>query len=157
MQLLEPLAEEAGLTMAQLAVAWVLQNDNVATAIIGASRPEQVDDNVSRRRRQAGRRSCWPRSTRRWTGGAGPGQDRGQLAEAARGLSGISGDRDFPAPVGCQIVPRNRQMATGVSVTGTLPRIAREYGQTRWAASAACRIWSRFAPGMLISSSMVSA
>jgi aryl-alcohol dehydrogenase-like predicted oxidoreductase len=45
-QQLVPLAEEAGLSMAQLAVAWVLQNDNVAAAIIGASRPEQVDDNV---------------------------------------------------------------------------------------------------------------
>ena len=32
--------------MAQLAVAWVLQNDNVSAAIIGASRPEQVTDNV---------------------------------------------------------------------------------------------------------------
>jgi aryl-alcohol dehydrogenase-like predicted oxidoreductase len=46
-QLLQPLAEEAGLSMAALAVAWVLQNDNVATAIIGASRPEQVRDNVT--------------------------------------------------------------------------------------------------------------
>ena len=46
-QQLVPLAEEAGLTMAQLAVAWVLQNENVASAIIGASRPEQVDDNVA--------------------------------------------------------------------------------------------------------------
>ncbi|KHL18658.1 UNVERIFIED_CONTAM: aldo/keto reductase [Mumia flava] len=45
-QKLEPIAAEAGLTMAQLAVAWVLQNDNVAAAIIGASRPEQVTDNV---------------------------------------------------------------------------------------------------------------
>jgi aryl-alcohol dehydrogenase-like predicted oxidoreductase len=45
-QQLVPLAEEAGLSMAQLSVAWVLQNDNVATAIIGASRPEQVYDNV---------------------------------------------------------------------------------------------------------------
>ena len=45
-QQLVPLADEAGLSMAQLAVAWVLQNDNVATAIIGASRPEQVHDNV---------------------------------------------------------------------------------------------------------------
>ncbi|GAA1704194.1 aldo/keto reductase family protein [Fodinicola feengrottensis] len=43
---LEPLAAEAGLSMAQLAVAWVLQNENVASAIIGASRPEQVADNV---------------------------------------------------------------------------------------------------------------
>jgi aryl-alcohol dehydrogenase-like predicted oxidoreductase len=45
-QRLAPIADEAGLTMAQLAVAWVLQNENVASAIIGASRPEQVVDNV---------------------------------------------------------------------------------------------------------------
>jgi aryl-alcohol dehydrogenase-like predicted oxidoreductase len=45
-QLLQPLAAEAGLTMAQLAVAWVLQNANVAAAIVGASRPEQVAENV---------------------------------------------------------------------------------------------------------------
>jgi aryl-alcohol dehydrogenase-like predicted oxidoreductase len=43
---LAPLAEEAGLTLAQLAVAWTLQNPNVAAAIIGASRPEQVAENV---------------------------------------------------------------------------------------------------------------
>ncbi|GAA3578684.1 aldo/keto reductase family protein [Amycolatopsis ultiminotia] len=43
---LAPLAAEAGLSMAQLAVAWVLQNPNVASAIIGASRPEQVHENV---------------------------------------------------------------------------------------------------------------
>ncbi|MCR6647702.1 MAG: aldo/keto reductase family protein [Cellulomonas sp.] len=43
---LRPVADELGLTMAQLAVAWVLQNDNVAAAIIGASRPEQVAENV---------------------------------------------------------------------------------------------------------------
>ncbi|WP_155386590.1 aldo/keto reductase family protein [Catellatospora paridis] len=45
-QLLKPLAEQAGLTMAQLAVAWVLQNPNVSSAIVGATRPEQVYDNV---------------------------------------------------------------------------------------------------------------
>jgi aryl-alcohol dehydrogenase-like predicted oxidoreductase len=45
-QQLRPIAEELGLSMAQLAVAWVLQNPNVSTAIIGASRPEQVRDNV---------------------------------------------------------------------------------------------------------------
>ena len=45
-QQLKPIADEAGLTMAQLAVAWVLQNQNVSAAIIGASRPEQVTDNV---------------------------------------------------------------------------------------------------------------
>jgi len=39
--------DELGLTMAQLAIAWVLQNDNVAAAIIGASRPEQVKENVA--------------------------------------------------------------------------------------------------------------
>jgi aryl-alcohol dehydrogenase-like predicted oxidoreductase len=46
-QRLEPLAAEAGLSMAQLAVAWVLQNPNVSSAIIGASRPEQVTDNAA--------------------------------------------------------------------------------------------------------------
>ncbi|MCE7011949.1 aldo/keto reductase family protein [Kibdelosporangium philippinense] len=45
-QQLRPLADEAGLTLGQLAVAWVLQNKNVASAIIGASRPEQVTQNV---------------------------------------------------------------------------------------------------------------
>jgi aryl-alcohol dehydrogenase-like predicted oxidoreductase len=45
-QKLQPIADENGLTMAQLAVAWVLQNDNVAAAIIGASRPAQVAENV---------------------------------------------------------------------------------------------------------------
>ena len=45
-QQLRPIADELGLSMAQLALAWVLQNQNVAAAIIGASRPEQVHDNV---------------------------------------------------------------------------------------------------------------
>jgi aryl-alcohol dehydrogenase-like predicted oxidoreductase len=45
-QRLKPLADEAGLSLAQLAVAWVLQNPNVSSAIIGASRPEQVTENV---------------------------------------------------------------------------------------------------------------
>lgn len=43
---LEPIAAAADLTMAQLAVAWVLRNSNVSAAIIGASRPEQVTANV---------------------------------------------------------------------------------------------------------------
>ncbi len=43
---LGPLADEAGLTTAQLAIAWVLQNDNVAAALVGASRPAQVAENV---------------------------------------------------------------------------------------------------------------
>lgn len=43
---LRPVAEELGVTMAQLALAWVLSNDNVAAAIVGASRPEQVAENV---------------------------------------------------------------------------------------------------------------
>ena len=46
-QALAPIAADCGLTMAQLAVAWVLQNRNVAAAIIGASRPEQVVENVA--------------------------------------------------------------------------------------------------------------
>ncbi|MFF4191834.1 aldo/keto reductase family protein [Nonomuraea sp. NPDC001831] len=45
-QELRPIADDLGLTMAQLAVAWVLQNPNVSSAIVGATRPEQVRDNV---------------------------------------------------------------------------------------------------------------
>jgi aryl-alcohol dehydrogenase-like predicted oxidoreductase len=43
---LRPLAEEAGCTLAQFALAWVLRNDNVASCIVGATRPEQLRDNV---------------------------------------------------------------------------------------------------------------
>ena len=45
-QELRPLADQAGLSLAQLAVAWTLQNPNVSAAIIGASRPEQVTENA---------------------------------------------------------------------------------------------------------------
>jgi aryl-alcohol dehydrogenase-like predicted oxidoreductase len=45
-QELKPLADEAGLSLAQLAVAWTLQNPNVSAAIIGATRAEQVRENV---------------------------------------------------------------------------------------------------------------
>lgn len=41
---LAPIAADCGLTMAQLATAWVLQNSNVAAAIVGASRPEQITE-----------------------------------------------------------------------------------------------------------------
>jgi aryl-alcohol dehydrogenase-like predicted oxidoreductase len=44
---LRPVADDLGLSMAQLAIAWALQNPNVAAAIIGATRPEQVQDNVA--------------------------------------------------------------------------------------------------------------
>ena len=46
-QRLRPLAEQAGLTMSQLAVAWVLQNPNVSSAIVGASRPEQLRETAA--------------------------------------------------------------------------------------------------------------
>ncbi len=46
-QELKPLADEAGLSMAAFAVAWVLQNKNVSAAIVGASRPEQLKDNAT--------------------------------------------------------------------------------------------------------------
>ncbi|MEU6751895.1 aldo/keto reductase family protein [Spirillospora sp. NPDC046719] len=45
-QNLKPIADDLGLSMAQLAIAWTLQNPNVSAAIVGASRPEQVSDNV---------------------------------------------------------------------------------------------------------------
>jgi len=46
-QRLKPIADEVGLTMPQLAIAWVLQNPNVAAALVGASRPEQIASNVA--------------------------------------------------------------------------------------------------------------
>jgi aryl-alcohol dehydrogenase-like predicted oxidoreductase len=46
-QRLRPIAAEAGLTLAQFALAWVLRQPNVASAITGASRPEQVDENAA--------------------------------------------------------------------------------------------------------------
>ena len=46
-QRLRPIADDLGLSMAQMALAWVLQEDNVASAITGASRPDQIDENVA--------------------------------------------------------------------------------------------------------------
>jgi aryl-alcohol dehydrogenase-like predicted oxidoreductase len=46
-QQLKPIAAEAGLSLAQLALAWVLREPNVASAIVGASRPEQLEDNAA--------------------------------------------------------------------------------------------------------------
>ena len=47
MEGLRAVASEAGLTMTQLALAWVLRQPDVSSAIIGASRPEQVEDNAA--------------------------------------------------------------------------------------------------------------
>ena len=45
-QKLKPIADREGLTMGQLAIAWVLQNPNVSAAIIGATKPAQIKENV---------------------------------------------------------------------------------------------------------------
>ncbi|NDB69965.1 MAG: aldo/keto reductase, partial [Methylocystaceae bacterium] len=45
-QNLKPIADQAGLTLGQLAIAWVLQNPNVSSAIIGATKPAQIKENV---------------------------------------------------------------------------------------------------------------
>ena len=45
-QKLQTVADSVGLTMSQLAIAWVLQNDNVSSAIMGATKPSQVKENV---------------------------------------------------------------------------------------------------------------
>jgi aryl-alcohol dehydrogenase-like predicted oxidoreductase len=46
-QQLVPIADDLGISMAQLALAWVLREENVASTIVGASRPEQVLQNAS--------------------------------------------------------------------------------------------------------------
>jgi aryl-alcohol dehydrogenase-like predicted oxidoreductase len=43
---LKPIADELGLTMAQMALAWILRRPEVTSAIVGATRPEQIRDNV---------------------------------------------------------------------------------------------------------------
>ncbi|MFM8204729.1 MAG: aldo/keto reductase, partial [Actinomycetales bacterium] len=45
-QKLKPIADSVDLTLSQLAIAWVLQNPNVSSAIIGASKPSQIKENV---------------------------------------------------------------------------------------------------------------
>jgi aryl-alcohol dehydrogenase-like predicted oxidoreductase len=45
-QKLKPVAQEAGCTLSQFALAWILREPNVASAIVGASRPEQLDENA---------------------------------------------------------------------------------------------------------------
>ena len=44
---LKPIADEAGCTLSQFALAWILREPNVASAIVGASRPEQLDENAA--------------------------------------------------------------------------------------------------------------
>jgi aryl-alcohol dehydrogenase-like predicted oxidoreductase len=46
-QRLRPIADGLGITMAQLALAWVLREPNVSAAIVGATRPEQVEENAA--------------------------------------------------------------------------------------------------------------
>jgi aryl-alcohol dehydrogenase-like predicted oxidoreductase len=46
-QKLKPLAEEAGCSLSQFSLAWVLREPNVASAIVGASRPDQLDENAA--------------------------------------------------------------------------------------------------------------
>ena len=55
-QRLRPIADEAGLTMAELALAWVLRREELASAIVGASRPEQVHANAAASGTSSGRR-----------------------------------------------------------------------------------------------------
>ena len=87
---LKPIADDCGLSMAQLAVAWVLQNPNVSAAIIGASRPEQVGRERQGVRRTAGAGGAGPhRRGARRRRRARPGADRGVSGSFApgRGLS----------------------------------------------------------------------
>jgi len=45
-QNLRPIADEAGITLSQLALAWVLHQPNITSVIVGATRPEQVHENL---------------------------------------------------------------------------------------------------------------
>ena len=108
-QQLAPLADAEGLTMAQLAVAWVLQNDNVATAITGGSRPEQVTEQRRGGGQAAlGRDHGRDRRGPRRRGGIGRFAGRQGVAEEAAGVNwrwvpdrdpddGSALDREFPS------------------------------------------------------------
>ena len=98
-QELEPIAKELDLSMAQLAVAWVLQNENVASAIIGASRPEQVHDNAGAAGVDDPGRAAVPHRRRpRWRRRARPGEDERQQPEDPRGLSPAQNHETDTAP-----------------------------------------------------------
>ena len=76
-QRLKPIADQVGLTLAQLAVAWVLANPAVSSAIIGASRPDQVSENVKAAgAAPVGRRAGEDRRHRRTVVERDPGQTK---------------------------------------------------------------------------------
>ena len=121
-QKLKPVADDAGLTMAQLAVAWVLQNRNVAAALVGASRP-----GAGGRERQGGRRHARARAAvahrrrARRHRRARPRQDRRDRTQGSRGLSGAPPRRGRAAWLTKARVPGIRTMDAGhaVAVTST--------------------------------------
>ena len=90
---LRPVADGAGLTMSQLALAWVLRQPNVAAAIVGATRPEQVHENAPRRAstlrttrcaRSTTHSSPSPPARRTGPGGRCPPRRRGSRPEPGR-------------------------------------------------------------------------
>ena len=139
---LEPLAAEAGLSMAQLAVAWVLQNPNVSSAIVGASRPEQVSDNVkaagclARRRPDEGdRRGARRRRDPR------PEPDRQAGTEASPVLTESPGSECCCPPAGSsgsQIRGGARRSPLMPSQPITVPSTSDTTVSTRWTMKNAC-------------------
>ena len=117
-QALQPVADELGLSMAQLAVAWVLQNDNVAAALIGASPPRAGHrERQGRRREDPGRADGPDRRGPRRRRRAGPPQDQGDRAPAARRLTRRT-PRPAPVPLpGRGPVPRPGQVTSAPRVT----------------------------------------
>ena len=134
---LKPVADDAGLTMAQLAVAWVLQNPNVAAALVGASRPEQVGENVKAagvtlepelmaadRRGRSATSSCAtparpPRtrpSAARLTGSAGPLDPSDHVGNRPRCRDPSLGCRAAGRPT--PVSPVRRSRATVVGAVG---------------------------------------
>ena len=101
-QRLQPVADQAGLTLAQLAIAWTLQNENVASAIVGASRPAAGHRQRQGRRRQA--RRGRPRGDRR---GARRHPGAGRLQERVPGVAPRRETRTRPTgrEARCQLAP----------------------------------------------------
>ncbi len=90
---LRPIAEQAGLSMAEMALAWVLRRSELASAIIGASRPEQVHANArasgvelspDTRRRSTRNSGMRPSASRRWRRWRAPGSATADTEESRR-------------------------------------------------------------------------
>ena len=107
-----PIAERLGITMAQLALAWVLREENVASAIVGASRPEQVHDNAAASAASSSTRRRSRRSKQILSLGLGA-MARRKLRLAERGRRACRTLRERAARTALERAARRRERSRG--------------------------------------------